>query len=113
VETRRPRLSNIVGGLSGPAIRPIAVRMVYECRQRVRIPIVGMGGIMTATDVLEFIIAGATAVQVGTANFVDPFIWSKLLAGIEAYLARHQVTRLADLVGSLDLAARDTAWISS
>ena len=87
VETRRPRLSNIVGGLSGPAIRPIAVRMVYECRQAVRIPIIGMGGIMTADDVLEFMIAGAAAVQVGTANFVDPFIWPKL-AGSERYTPR-------------------------
>ena len=73
VETRRPKLSNIVGGLSGPAIRPIAVRMVYECRRAVKLPIIGMGGISTAADVLEFMIAGATAVQVGTANFVDPF----------------------------------------
>ena len=77
VETRRPKLSNIVGGLSGPAIRPIAVRMVYECRRAVKIPVIGMGGIATATDALEFIIAGATAVQVGTANFVDPFIWTQ------------------------------------
>ena len=82
VETRRPRLSNIVGGLSGPAIRPIAVRMVYECRQAVRLPIIGMGGIATASDVLEFLIAGATAVQVGTANFVDPMLWQKLLDGL-------------------------------
>ena len=72
VETRRPKLSNVMGGLSGPAIRPIAVRMVYECRQAVKIPIIGMGGIMDARDALEFMIAGATAVQVGTANFVDP-----------------------------------------
>ena len=82
VETRRPKLSNIVGGLSGPAIRPIAVRMVYECRQKIRIPIIGMGGIATASDALEFIIAGAAAVQVGTANFADPLIWPKLLDGI-------------------------------
>ena len=82
VETRRPRLSNVVGGLSGPAIRPIAVRMVYECRQQVRIPIIGMGGIAEARDALEFMIAGAAAVQVGTANFVDPFIWGGLLDGI-------------------------------
>ena len=81
VETRRPRLSNVVGGLSGPAIRPIAVRMVYECRAAVRIPIIGMGGIASARDVLEFLIAGADAVQVGTANFEDPGIWPKLLAG--------------------------------
>src|SRR3979490_1349499 len=88
VETRRPKLSNIVGGLSGPAIRPIAVRMVYECRQTVKIPILGMGGIADARDVLEFMIAGATAVQVGTANFVDPFIWTKLLDGISEYPRR-------------------------
>ena len=79
IETRRPKLSNIVGGLSGPAIRPIAVRMVYECRRAVKLPIIGMGGINTAADVLEFMIAGATAVQVGTANFVDPFIWRSLV----------------------------------
>ena len=93
VETRRPRLSNIVGGLSGPAIRPIAVRMVYECRQKIRIPIIGMGGIATASDVLEFIIAGASAVQVGTANFADPLIWPKLLDGIRSYGERHGIKR--------------------
>src|SRR5262249_51954670 len=81
VETRRPKISNVVGGLSGPAIRPIAVRMVYECSQAVKIPILGIGGIADARDVIEFIIAGAAAVQVGTASFVDPFIWSKLLDG--------------------------------
>jgi len=113
VETRRPKLSNIVGGLSGPAIRPIAVRMVYECRRAVKIPIIGMGGIATATDALEFIIAGATAVQVGTANFVDPFIWSKLLDGMGDYLRRHGVARVADLVGSIDTSTRDKQWISS
>ena len=99
VETRRPKLTNGMGGLSGPAIRPIAVRMVYECAQAVRIPVIGMGGIATAEDALEFLIAGATAVQVGTANFVDPFVWPKLLAGITAYLERHRVARVADLVG--------------
>src|SRR5687768_16508819 len=91
VHTRRPKLTNIVGGLSGPAIRPIAVRMVYECRRVVGIPIVGMGGIATAEDVLEFMIAGANAVQVGTANFVDPFIWTKLLDGLRAYMRRHAI----------------------
>src|ERR671937_594624 len=85
VHSRRPKLSNIVGGLSGPAIRPIAVRMVYECRRAVKIPILGIGGIATADDVLEFMIAGANAVQIGTANFVDPFIWTKLMEGIQAY----------------------------
>jgi dihydroorotate dehydrogenase (NAD+) catalytic subunit len=113
VETRRPRLSNVVGGLSGPAIRPIAVRMVYECRQAVGIPIIGMGGIMSAADALEFMIAGATAVQVGTANFVDPFIWPRLLEGLRQYAVRHQVPRIRDLVGTLDTSSRDHVWASS
>ena len=113
VETRRPRLSNIVGGLSGPAIRPIAVRMVYECRRAVKIPVIGMGGIATASDVLEFLIAGATAVQVGTANFVDPFIWSKLLDGLTEYLTRHGIDQVTDLVGSIDSSAREKQWTSS
>jgi dihydroorotate dehydrogenase (NAD+) catalytic subunit len=102
VETRRPKITNVLGGLSGPAIRPIAVRMVYECRQAVKIPIIGMGGIMHASDVLEFTIAGADAVQVGTANFIDPFIWGKLLDGIRDYMTRHGIARFADLTGSFD-----------
>jgi dihydroorotate dehydrogenase (NAD+) catalytic subunit len=113
VETRRPKLSNIVGGLSGPAIRPIAVRMVYECRRTVKIPIIGMGGIASASDALEFIIAGASAVQVGTANFVDPFIWGKLVSGLRSYMDRHDVARLSDLVGTLDTSSREKQWISS
>ena len=113
VHTRRPKLSNIVGGLSGPAIRPIAVRMVYECRQAVKIPIIGIGGIASADDVLEFMIAGATAVQVGTANFVDPFIWGKLLAGLEAYMRQHAIARLADLVGTIDTSRQERVWTSS
>lgn len=113
IDTRRPKLSNIVGGLSGPAIRPIAVRMVYECHRAVNIPIIGMGGIASARDALEFMIVGAAAIQVGTANFVDPFIWSKLLAGITDYLERHQVSRIADLVGTLDTSTREKEWISS
>ena len=113
VETRRPKISNVVGGLSGPAIRPIAVRMVYECRQTVKIPILGMGGIADARDALEFIIAGANAVQVGTANFVDPFIWTKLIDGIGDYLTRHNVARVADLVGTVDTRSKDKEWIGS
>src|SRR3954465_11711871 len=105
VETRRPRISNVVGGLSGPAIRPIAVRMVYECRRAVKIPVIGMGGIADARDALEFIIAGANAVQIGTANFVDPFIWTKLLDGICGYMTRHRIERIADLVGTVDTQA--------
>jgi dihydroorotate dehydrogenase (NAD+) catalytic subunit len=106
VETRRPRLSNVLGGLSGPAIRPIAVRMVYECRQACSVPIIGMGGIASAHDALEFLIAGASAVQVGTANFVDPFIWQKLIAGLADYMGRHGLGRVADLVGTLDTSPR-------
>ena len=113
VHTRRPKLSNIVGGLSGPAIRPIAVRMVYECRRAVKIPIVGMGGIATAEDVLEFMIAGANAVQVGTMNFVDPFIWSTLMDGLRGYMTRHAIARLQDVVGTVDTTKRETAWIST
>jgi dihydroorotate dehydrogenase (NAD+) catalytic subunit len=113
VETRRPKLSNVVGGLSGPAIRPIAVRMVYECRRAVKIPVIGMGGIARAEDALEFIIAGATAVQVGTANFVDPFIWSKLLDGIRQYMQRQGLRRVADLVGTIDTSSREKEWVSS
>jgi dihydroorotate dehydrogenase (NAD+) catalytic subunit len=113
VETRRPRLSNIVGGLSGPAIRPIAVRMVYECRQAIRIPIIGMGGIATTSDALEFIIAGASAVQVGTASFADPLIWSKLLDGLVDYLERHNLPGISALTGTIDTLWQDNEWISS
>jgi len=113
VDTHRPKLTNIVGGLSGPAIRPIAVRMVYECRRVVKIPIIGMGGIATSDDVLEFMIAGANAVQVGTMNFVDPFIWTKLMEGIRCYMERHGLTRLQEIVGTVDTTAGQKAWISS
>ena len=113
IETRRPVLSNIVGGLSGPAIRPIAVRMVYECRRAVKIPVIGMGGIASARDAIEFLIAGATAVQVGTANFVDPFIWTKLLDGIREYLERHGIAHVSALTGTIDTTSREKQWISS
>jgi dihydroorotate dehydrogenase (NAD+) catalytic subunit len=102
VETRKPKLTNVMGGLSGPAIRPIAVRMVWECRQAVKIPIIGMGGIATVTDALEFIIAGANAIQVGTANFVDPMLWTGMIDGINRYLDRHGIARVADLVGKME-----------
>ena len=113
VETRKPKLSNVLGGLSGPAIRPIAVRMVWECHQAVKLPILGMGGIATVEDALEFIIAGASAVQVGTANFADPFVWRKLLDGIDAYLERHKIARIQDLVGRIELPRREHAWTES
>jgi dihydroorotate dehydrogenase (NAD+) catalytic subunit len=109
VETRTPKLANVVGGLSGPAIRPIAVRMVFDCCRAVRIPVVGIGGIMTAADALEFLIAGASAVQVGTANFVDPFIWPKLVEGLRAYMARHGFERVSEIVGSPKLPAKQEA----
>jgi dihydroorotate dehydrogenase (NAD+) catalytic subunit len=101
IERRVPKLTNMMGGLSGPAIRPIAVRMVYECHQAVKLPIIGMGGIASAEDVIEFLIAGATAVQVGTANFVDPFIWTKLTDGLASYMDRHNISRVADITGTL------------
>ena len=106
VETRTPKLSNVMGGLSGPAIRPIAVRMVWECFQAVKLPIIGMGGIATTEDAVEFLIAGASAVQVGTGNFVDPFIWGKLTSGLNAYMTRHHIARVADLVGSLRIPSK-------
>lgn len=101
IETRTTKLTNGMGGLSGPAIRPIAVRMVYECHQAVKLPIIGMGGIASAEDVIEFLIAGATAVQVGTANFVDPFIWTKLTDGLSSYMDRHNIAAVSDITGSL------------
>ncbi|MCC7240345.1 MAG: dihydroorotate dehydrogenase [Acidobacteria bacterium] len=102
VETRRPTLTNVLGGLSGPAIRPIAVRMVWECAREVKIPVIGMGGITDARDALEFMLAGATAVQIGTANFVDPFVWTKVLAGLDDYMARHEIEHLSDIIGAFD-----------
>jgi dihydroorotate dehydrogenase (NAD+) catalytic subunit len=109
IETRRPKLTNVMGGLSGPAIRPIAVRMVYECARAVKIPVVGMGGIATPEDAIEFMLAGATAVQVGTANFVDPFIWTTLIEGLSAYLHRHHLPSPASLVGAVEIPDRKPA----
>ena len=100
VETRTPRVSNVTAGLSGPAIKPVAVRMVYQCARAVSIPIIGIGGIATAEDALEFLIAGAHAVQVGTANFYAPSTALEVVRGIRDYCAR-QRTHLADVIGSL------------
>lgn len=107
IETRRPAISNGMGGLSGPAIRPIAVRMTYECARAVKIPVIGMGGIASARDAIEFLVAGASAVQVGTANFVNPFIWQSLTEGLAGYMTRHRIARVADLVGTVDF-SKDT-----
>ncbi len=103
VEQRRPRLSNIAGGLSGPAIKPIALRMVYEAARTVRIPILGMGGIVTPEDAVEFLLAGATAVQVGTASYADPRATERLAHGLEAWCRSHQVKRVASLTGALEV----------
>ncbi len=103
VETRRPRLSNITGGLSGPAIKPIALRMVYEAAQAVKIPILGMGGIVTAEDAVEFLLGGATAVQVGTASYADPRAVEHLVRGLESWCRSHQVERVASLTGALEV----------
>jgi len=101
VERRRPHLQNITGGLSGPAIKPVALRMVWQVAGAVNIPVIGVGGIMNAHDALEFIIAGAAAVQVGTANFVDPEATVKILAGIAAYMRRHRIGDINELIGAL------------
>ena len=100
-ERRRPVLSTITGGLSGPAIKPVALRMVWQVHKAVHVPIIGLGGIMNATDAIEFMLAGASAVQVGTANFIDPTVSVKIIDGIEAYLTRHHIKAVADLVGGL------------
>ena len=102
IRTRRPVLGNITGGLSGPAVKPVALRLVWQTARAVQIPIIGMGGIMTAEDAIEFFLAGASAVAVGTANFVDPAVTEKIIQGIEAYLVRYQVDRIQDLVGKLE-----------
>ena len=103
VETRKPRLSNITGGLSGPAIKPIAVRMVYEAARAVSIPIIGMGGILTPEDAVEFMLAGATAVQVGTASYADPRATERLVKGLDSWCRSHDVERIATLTGALEV----------
>lgn len=101
VRTRRPKLANITGGLSGPAIRPVAVRMVWQVANSVKLPIIGIGGIMAAEDALEFIIAGATAVQVGTANFVNPTATMDIVDGLEKFLAENNISDIRELIKSL------------
>lgn len=105
VETRRPALGNVTGGLSGPAIRPVALHMVRQAHLAVDIPICGMGGITDAEDALKFLLCGATAVQVGTAGFLDPTCAGRVVEGIEAYCERHGIARVRDLVGALELSA--------
>lgn len=102
VERRRPRLAFGTGGLSGPAIRPIAVRMAWQAARAVRIPVLGIGGIASAEDALEFLVAGCRAVQVGTANFVDPGVYERILSGLQAYLERHGLEDIGEVVGTLE-----------
>ena len=102
-EKRRPVLSTITGGLSGPAVKPIALRMVWQTAQAVKVPIIGMGGIASATDAIEFLLAGASAVEVGTYNFVDPSVTTQIVDGIEDYMRRHGFTDIQDLIGALQI----------
>jgi dihydroorotate dehydrogenase (NAD+) catalytic subunit len=102
-ESRRPHLTNVTGGLSGPAIKPIALRMVYETANAVKIPILGMGGIVTAEDAVEFLLAGATAVQVGTASYADPRAAERLARGLESWCRSHGVERVSSLTGALEI----------
>jgi dihydroorotate dehydrogenase (NAD+) catalytic subunit len=102
-ETRHPRLSNITGGLSGPAIKPIALRMVYETAKAVKIPIIGMGGIITAEDAVEFLLAGATALQLGTANYADPRAAERLAKSLESWCKSHSVEKVSSLTGALEI----------
>ena len=102
-EKRRPVLSTITGGLSGPAVKPIALRMVWQTAQAVKVPIIGMGGIASATDAIEFLLAGASAVEVGTYNFVDPSVTTQIIDGIEDYMRRHGFTDIQDLIGALQI----------
>ncbi len=102
VERRRSRLSIGTGGLSGPAVKPVAVRMVWQVAKAVRIPIIGLGGIMNAGDAIEFLMAGATAIEIGTANFIDPTVTVKVVDGINAWLDRHGVNDVNDIIGCIE-----------
>ncbi len=101
LKTRTPHLKNITGGLSGPAIKPVALRMVWQVAQKVRIPVIGMGGILTCEDALEFMVAGAAAVQVGTANFINPQATLEILDGIEQYMKENKIQNIREIVGTL------------
>jgi dihydroorotate dehydrogenase (NAD+) catalytic subunit len=100
-ETRKPILSTITGGLSGPAIKPVALRMVWQVHRAVKLPLIGIGGISSAADAIEFLLAGASAIQVGTANFIDPSVTMKIVDGIEEYLDRHRISAVSELIGAL------------
>src|SRR3989338_8604001 len=101
IETKKPKLGDITGGLSGPCIKPIALRMVYEVSKNINIPVIGIGGIMNANDAIEFMLAGATAIQAGTAHFIEPVVCGKIIKGIEDYLKKHKIEKIEDIIGSL------------
>ncbi len=101
IHTRKPKIANITGGLSGPAIKPVAVRMVWQVAQAVKVPVIGIGGIMNAEDAIEFMVAGATAIQVGTANFVNPRATMEIIDGIRRYLTEHKIASAAALIGTV------------
>jgi dihydroorotate dehydrogenase (NAD+) catalytic subunit len=103
-ESRRPDLATVVGGLSGPAIKPVALRMVWEVASQVRIPVIGAGGIVNAEDAVEFLVSGASAIQVGTASFQNPNACIEVIQGIESYLERHGMNSVGELIGSLEVA---------
>ena len=100
-ETRKPLLSTITGGLSGPCVKPIALRMVWQVANAVKIPVIGMGGIMNATDAIEFMLVGASAIQIGTANFIDPTVTVKVIEGIDEYLNRHGCSSVHEIIGAM------------
>lgn len=102
-KTKKPILSTVTGGLSGPAIKPLAIRMVWQVYNAVKIPIVGMGGIMNATDAIEFMLAGSTAIQIGTANFIDPQVSVKVVDGTKEYMQEHKIENVNDLIGALEV----------
>lgn len=101
-EKRKPILSTVTGGMSGPAVKPVALRMVWQTAKAVKIPVIGLGGICSATDAVEFLLAGASAIQIGTANFIDPSISEKVIDGIEDYLNRHGFTSVQEIIGALE-----------
>lgn len=106
VETRRPRLANVVGGLSGPAIKPIALRMVWQIVQTSKVPVIGLGGIVSVEDAIEFLIVGAKAIQVGTANFINPLVTLEIIDGLEDYLRQRGLDDISELIGTLKISGR-------
>jgi dihydroorotate dehydrogenase (NAD+) catalytic subunit len=116
IETKRPRLGNVTGGLTGPGIKPIILRQVWQCARAVKIPIIGCGGISSAGDAVEYLLAGASAVQVGTATFIHPTAMPTIIDGLARYCERHGIARIADLIGGLDIEEvdqEDVAWVGA